>query len=155
VSERRFRDPTTWLYDLAADDVDVVCPRCAGRAIVAAQRLEGRGTLDWPRRLTCPSCAYAALWAAQTRGSVWGGPVDPFFRRPLWLRTRWRAHIVWAFNRRHLEILEGFVGADLRERGPGGRSSTMISQLPAWMKSAKNRKGLLVALGRLRRKLDP
>jgi hypothetical protein len=152
MNERRFRDPAVWLSELAADDIDVVCPRCSGRAIVATQRLAGQGILDRPRRLTCPNCAYTTRWPAQVHGSVWGRPVDPFFRRPLWLRTRWRSHIVWAFNRRHLEILEGYIAAELR--GPSAGSETMISQLPKWLKSAKNRKDLLVAMRRLRAKLE-
>jgi hypothetical protein len=35
--------------------------------------------------------------------SVWGEPVDPWFRAPLWLRGELRGHTVWAFNQRHLE----------------------------------------------------
>jgi hypothetical protein len=152
VDKRRFHGSAVWLYDLAADDIDVVCPRCSGHAIVAAQDSEARRSLEGSRRLTCPGCAYSAVWPSRERGSVWGLPVDPFFRQPLWLRTRWRAHVLWALNRRHLQLLEDFVGADLRERGPGAGNSTMISRLPLWMKSAKHRQQVLVAIGRLQRK---
>lgn len=145
-TKKTYRATTAWLYDMALNDIDVVCPRCAGHAIVTTTA-ESSG---WsaPRRLTCPSCAYTDAWPdARQRSTVWGGAVDPYFRRPLWLRTRWRGHTVWAFNRRHLTVLESFVEASIRQRSGG--PDTMVARLPRWMKSAKNRTALLGALRRL------
>ncbi|MFB9176595.1 hypothetical protein ACFFX1_00430 [Dactylosporangium sucinum] len=138
MSERRYRDPGLRLSDLAGHDIDVVCPRCSAHALVTPT----------PRRLTCRHCAYTATWRPSPRGTVWGRPVDPYFARPLWLRTRWRSHVVWALNRHHLDILRDYATATLRERGPGG-NTTMISRLPGWFKAAKRRKDMLVALSRL------
>ena len=61
---------------------------------------------------------------------------------------------LWAFNRRHLELLESYVEAKLRERhedeDQGWANTSLVSRLPAWMKSAKNREEVLKGLARLR-----
>jgi hypothetical protein len=59
---------------------------------------------------------------------------------------------LWAFNERHLEILEAYVGARIRERGEY-RGMTMLAKLPAWLKSAKNRDVILRSICRLRTSL--
>ena len=133
MSGPRFRTNDVWLSDLARLSVDVVCPRCAGPAVVRDRQ-----------RLTCTGCGYAAV--RRTTCSVWGPPVDPYFRRPLWLRTRWRGHVVWAFNREHLELLTLYVSAGLRERGPGGGNSVMLHRLPRWMTAARHRSPLTAVL---------
>lgn len=59
---------------------------------------------------------------------------------------------MWANNEEHLDYLESYVGAPLRERpdGPSGLSW----YLPAWMKAAKHRNEVLRSLARLRASLD-
>ncbi|MEW9532434.1 hypothetical protein AB0B72_28180, partial [Microbispora sp. NPDC049125] len=41
---------------------------------------------------------------------------DPFFGLHLWLQTPCCGNVLWAYNIRHLDLLEGYIGADLRER---------------------------------------
>ncbi|MEU0558137.1 hypothetical protein [Dactylosporangium sp. NPDC006015] len=151
----RFQDPQVSLYELAADDILVVCPRCGGRAVNAARPTGSRWVASWPRRLTCAACCHAAAWEPAGATSVWGGPVDPFFGGPLWLRAECcGGRVLWAFNRRHLDILGGFVGAKLRERGPGPGGLTLVARLPAWMTAAKHRAEILRAVDRLRATLE-
>ncbi|MGW4941589.1 hypothetical protein ACWEOZ_08375 [Actinoplanes sp. NPDC004185] len=89
------------------------------------------------------------------RWSCWGGPVDPYFGLPLWLRTTCcGGRTLWAFNRAHLDLLEGHLAAGLRERGTAGQGMTVLARLPAWLKSARHRGEVLSALTRLRRSLD-
>jgi hypothetical protein len=57
--------------------------------------------------LTCCACGLARE-APGTR-SVWGEPVDPWFRAPLWLRADLHGRTVWAFNHRHLEALRAYA----------------------------------------------
>jgi hypothetical protein len=149
----RFRDPATRIYDLAEQDINVVCPRCRSRAVVVPEPVEGVLVISWPRRVVCRGCGYAAVRAAH-RSSCWGGPVDPFFRLPLWLTTRCcGGRILWAFHGAHLDLIEGYVTAGLRERAtpPGGM--TLVARLPAWLKSARHRTEVVRAVGRLRASL--
>jgi hypothetical protein len=148
----RFRDPSIrGLYGLAADDIHVVCPRCQRRAVNAPRPTDDVWVPSWPRRLACPACGYAATWTAPGQGTVWGGPIDPFFRLPLWLKADCcGGHTLWAFHERHLDLLEGYVAAKLRERGAGPGGLTLVARLPAWMKSAKHRDEVLRVIGRLR-----
>ena len=151
----RFHDPAIRLSTLAADDIDVVCPRCAARAVVIAQRVDGTRVLDWPRRLVCTSCVSAASWSPKGQTSQWGGPVDPFFRLPLWLRAECcGGRMLWAFHEAHLALLEGLVAARLRERGGARNSMTLVARLPRWLKSAKNRDEVLRVITRLRESRD-
>ncbi len=156
VASQRFRDPMIRsLYELAAGDIDVVCPRCGRRAVVAPRPSGSRWVGSWPRRLTCAACGHSAAWESAGATSVWGAPVDPFFRRPLWLRAGCcGGHTLWAFNRSHLAVLEGYVGARLRERGTGPGGMTLVARLPAWMKSARHRAEILRVIARLRDTLD-
>lgn len=158
TTQGRFADPRVSLYVLAESAVQVVCPACQGRAEVAPW-LDGqpRGpySIRWPRRLVCRACGHVRNWPGDTKHTIscWGGPVDPYFRQPLWLRADCcGSQTLWAFNERHLDILERYVNARLRERGehPG---MTMLARLPAWLKSAKHRTEILRVIGRLRASL--
>jgi hypothetical protein len=80
-----------------------------------------------------------------------GGPYDPYFGLPLWLRRRCcGGRTLWAYNVAHLDLLEGYVGARLRERPVPAGSQTLLERLPGWMKAAGNRDELLAAISVLR-----
>jgi hypothetical protein len=87
---------------------------------------------------------------------LFGASVDPYFRLPVWLQAECCAHVLWAYNGRHLDLLESYVVARLRERGavavPYVRPAPMslVERLPAWLKSAKNRDEVLRSIRRLR-----
>ena len=131
----RHRDDGSTIYAFADPEVLVVCPQCEGRAQV---RGDGLG----PRRLTCLHCGLARESGPHT---VWGEPVDPWFRLPLWLQAPCVGHVVWAFNERHLGELRAYVAAQHREHGTGTTRST-FARLPAWLTSAKNREQVLTVL---------
>ena len=79
----------------------------------------------------------------------------PLLRLPLRLQTRTRHGVLFAFNARHLDWIEAFVAAGLRERrrGDGMANRSIASRLPASVKAGKNREAVLRAIGRLRRRL--
>ncbi|MDG6110362.1 hypothetical protein Daura_19350 [Dactylosporangium aurantiacum] len=148
----RFVDPAVPLYDLAAGDIAVVCQRCARRAVVAAVPVEDARPISWPRRFACGACGASASWEPRGGTTVWGAPVDPFFRLPLWLSARCcGGRVLWAFNDAHLTLLEGYVAAKSRERGPRP-GLTLVARLPGWLKQAKHRDELLRVITRLRAK---
>jgi hypothetical protein len=57
---------------------------------------------------------------------------------------------LWAYNLGHLDFIEAFVTAELRERQPDDRygwsNRSLFSRLPKWMQSAKNREQILKAI---------
>ena len=102
-------------------------------------------------RLVCTSCGYARQ--REMRGQWFDGAFDPIARQPLWLKAPCCARTLWALNAEHLAVLEGYVGAALRERAAAPSADTMIEVLPRWMKLAKHRGEVLRVIGRLKRTL--
>ncbi|KFU79885.1 hypothetical protein SAMN04489729_5323 [Amycolatopsis lurida] len=139
----RFRDPQTRIEDLADEPILVVCPRCAGRASVT------------PERLTCVGCALVRS-SGPRLPRAWNRPIDPFFREPVWLRADCcGGHTLRAFHARHLDLIERFVAAKLRERGLGDRPGmTLIARLPTWMTTAQHRDEVLRTIAKLRATLS-
>jgi len=56
-------------------------------------------------------------------------------------------------NLAHLAVLEDYLGAKVRERGPV-RGLTMMARLPAWMKAATMRPKILRGLTHLRERAE-
>ncbi|UMP03150.1 TFIIB-type zinc ribbon-containing protein [Amycolatopsis sp. EV170708-02-1] len=139
----RFRDPQDRIENLTDEPILVVCPRCSGRASVTRERL------------TCASCALVRV-PPEPDYRAWNRPVDPYFREPLWLRADCcGGNTLWAFHERHLDLLERFVAAKLRERGLGDRPGmTLVARLPAWMTAAKHRDEVLRTIAKLRATLS-
>ncbi|MFI9448833.1 TFIIB-type zinc ribbon-containing protein [Amycolatopsis sp. NPDC052450] len=139
----RFRDPQTRIDDLVDEPILVVCPRCSRRASVTSERL------------TCAGCALVRV-PPRPDHRVWGGSIDPFFREPLWLRAECcGGNTLWAFHVGHLDLIERFVAATLRERGLGDRPGlTLVARLPSWMTTAKHRAEVLRTIAKLRATLS-
>ncbi|OJF10848.1 hypothetical protein [Couchioplanes caeruleus] len=149
----RFRDPRTHLATLASGDVIVICPRCAGPAIVRPHSDGSRYSMFWPRRLTCTGCAYYDSWTSSSPW-YWEGPIDPFFQQPLWLRANCcGGKTLWAYHGEHLDLIEDYVRARQRERGPERSFTSLLEKLPAWIKAAGNRDEILRTCRQLRAKL--
>jgi hypothetical protein len=154
----RYIDDGHRLYAYA-DLLYVECPGCGERAVVVPRPglpdLRYHSELLYrPRRLSCTGCGTTREWTAERRGNALvgvqlGGPGDPFFGLPLWLQTPCRGRVLWAYNERHLDTLEAYVAAGLRERAAWPTMS-MLARLPAWIKAAGNRDDVLKAIKRLR-----
>jgi hypothetical protein len=139
----RFRDGDTWIGDFLGD-ILVECPKCGGCARDYQQ--------DRARRLSCTGCGHLAELAL--------GNLHPRYTRfdvPLWLRAPCCGEVLWAYNREHLDFIEAYVGATLREpvRNPetGWQNQGLASRLPRWMKLATHREEILRTVHRLRSKL--
>lgn len=78
-----------------------------------------------------------------------------FSRGPLWLRIPCHKNMLWILNRPHLEFMEQFIGAGLREERMEEVSSRRLSSaLPRWLLAAKNRNDVMGCLKKLRQKLE-
>ena len=125
------------------DPTLVYCPKCRSKAVVTLH--------DDEARLSCLSCGYNQAKSAEHRIFYWGAenPTDSYFGVNLWLQTDCVGKSLWAFNKRHLEYLEGFVSAKHRQRNPNNetwKNSSLASRLPKWLKLAKNREQILKAI---------
>jgi len=78
--------------------------------------------------------------------------MEPLTGLPLWLQTPCAGHVLWAWSAWHLDFIERYVSADLRERTPNINTS-LASRLPKWIKSARHRKEILKGIRRLRERL--
>lgn len=144
----RFHDTGQTIYSFDATFL-VAYPRCHRRASVVP--LPGNEPkLFAPRRLACARCGYSKDWHDLT--ICVGGPVDWYFRQPVWLQTPCCGQTIWAYNEDHLNFLEAYIKADLRERVPN-RNGSLASRLPGWMKDASNRAEVLRGIERLKQKL--
>ena len=150
----QFRDPLIRLEGLA-DEILVRCPACGECAIVLGrlgnpdyQPNRGDSRLVARRRLRCLACGLSK--DAYPPERVFGEPVDPYFQTPLWLQADCCGELLWAYNAAHLDLLESYVAARLRERGMVPGSMSLVERLPAWLKSAKNRDPILRTIQRLR-----
>jgi hypothetical protein len=154
VVSNRFRDPGLWVELVWATPVLLRCPSC-GHSAVCAPR-PGSDVPLWVRgcqpRLSCLSCGYTKDRDPDRQGYTRSRPVDPFFGADLLLQDECVGHTLWAYNVCHLDLIDEYAAASLRERANLGdsRYQTMLEKLPAWMKSAKNRAAIARSVGRMR-----
>ncbi len=143
----RFKDFETGIWDFESR-VLIRCPKCDQCAIAEAMDVN-------KMRYTCGACGMAqevppGKWV-YTKNAQGGANVS------LWLETKCCGHLLWAYNREHLEFLEAYVSALLREQrpSPDGRwhNAALASRLPKWMSSAKNREDVLKGIERLKERL--
>lgn len=148
----------------------VQCPRCGKMAKVRPtdpskeKKLASTAAAFNEKWFYCPWCRLSRVAAAC--GFSVDNCLDWAFQLPLWLQTNCRGNRFFAYNLEHLDFLESYVGAKLRERRPIQRvfedgdgipmqiNKTMASRLPRWMKLAKNRKAVLKAILQLRKKTE-
>ena len=139
---RRFSDRGDDPGSRLGPDAEVLvrCPRCGCRAMARSTTV------------TCGRCAYV-----RTDDPSWRHRVElrrdadgvAYCGLPLWLQTPCWGQVLWAYDADHLDFLERYVRASIRERQPN-RNTSLASRLPAWLKDAKHRRDVLAAIGRLR-----
>lgn len=148
----RFQDGGKYINEFG-DEFLVVCPKCEKQAkvlLIENKVLNISQLLAAPRKLVCLNCGHNAVQNKMT-ASI-GAAFDWYFRQPLWLQVPCCQNVLWAYNKRHLEFIEGYVSAKLRTRKPNVNQS-LASRLPQWIKDAKNRDEILKCVGRLKAKL--
>lgn len=101
----------------------------------------------------CPHCNFQEEWKTKTyrvkeESKLDNGLVrEMWYDLPLWFQKEFDGNIFWAYNLDHIDYLERYIKADLRERNnKGSYNGTMISRLPQFVKAAKNREKLFKIL---------
>ncbi|MEE3718420.1 hypothetical protein V2H45_16895 [Tumidithrix elongata RA019] len=160
----RFRDIGQTIYDFG-HSFWVHCPQCDRLSTVMPFSESASEAAPLPQtqthkifdrhRLSCKYCGYSKDW--QGNSVTIGGDRDWYFNLTLWLQIPCCGEILWAYNAEHLDFLENFVRAKLRERSPdpklGWQNQSLASRLPNWLQSAKNRQQILHGIAKLREKL--
>lgn len=79
--------------------------------------------------------------------------LDPYFGIDLLLQISFRNEVLWFYNLAHLEYVESYLQADIRERPRNAfnKNRTLISRLPTWIKQSKSRDDLLKRILKLKR----
>jgi hypothetical protein len=146
----RFSDNGELIYEFG-DEFLVVCPKCKSAAKVTSPETDSEKSADKlfaPRKVLCLSCLFRDTW---NKGQLSiGGNFDWYFKLPLWLQISCCGETLWAYNYRHLQFLENYVAAKLRERKKPNITRSTASRLPQWIKSAKNRDEVLKAIEKLK-----
>jgi len=114
-SQSRFLDNgdrLRWLMD----DVLVACPRCRRRAHI--KRFTDEAPRYFSFRLTCAHCGCSRdnLEGYGYRGDEIQPRSALYMGHSLWLKCSARGHCLWALNQCHLNYLEAYIAATLRER---------------------------------------
>jgi len=100
-------------------------------------------------RVQCGHCRYTGTYRGVPASPPAGAAAEELRTVKMYLTARVSGHILWVANLAHLDLLEDYLSASLRERG-WVRGMTMMARLPPWMKSATMRPKVLRALGHLR-----
>jgi hypothetical protein len=156
MAQQRFRDDGRLIGDFL-DTILVGCPQCGGRAEV--RPVPGAAIMRYssPRRLTCTTCGLTRSIDKPT--AAFGRATDPYFNLPLALQTPCAGHVVWAYNRAHLDHLLAYVEATIRERPASNPEvpappTSLLEKMPAWFGASSNRAPIAAALRRLRSTFD-
>ena len=156
--EKRFVDPGDTIYQLMSALVLVECPRC-GQCASHQPIHASKEVFDMflPRRLTCGHCGLVRDWQNTTIQRM-GNSIparDDYFHEILWVRGMCHSKEIWAYNWRHLDLIEKYVSAthrvQLQDQDRGWANRTFLNRLPKWIASAKNRDEVLRTIERIRR----
>jgi hypothetical protein len=133
----RFRDKGESVYTFYDHRV-MACP-CCGKPVDLV--------ID---SIACWQCGYNKEFS--TYGTSHFRALDTKLHLEFYLAIPCCGHTLWAANVNHLDFLEAYVGATLRERMPN-KNTSMASRLPEWIRDDKNRDQILKCILKLRQKL--
>ena len=113
------------------------------------------------QRVRCPYCRENVIGDVVACGKqyiVFKGirdAQDPYFHYPLYFQAGYRGKRIWALNREHLQYLIDYLSAGIRTvpydfYETCGTMRSQSDMLPTFMKTAKNREGIVKLLVKLR-----
>jgi len=115
------------------------CQSCGKELAAPAQRANA-ANLPRDITLTCAGCGHDSGFTPVWRPTYSSHDArDPAFGCELYLQKTLRDGTLFVFNASHAEALLQFVSADLREFKAEHGWHSYFTNLPAWIKAAKNR----------------
>ena len=145
MSLNRFQDENLIASDFYKE-VLVVCPSCTKKAtaIVDFDTCEAK--------LFCSHCGCNKKSTTKFReNSNLITAAHIYFNAELWLLTSFKNDFFYAYNNSHLEYLERYISAALREH-KDRTHFTILEKLPKFYHEAKNRESLLKIIAKLKNK---
>jgi hypothetical protein len=124
-----------------------ICARCASDLGIKVLAAHPKPNL----RANCTVCGHSQVYPAlyQPIYADNHNAIDPYLGLKLYLQQVFDNNILWAYNLEHLEYLEKYIRAKLREAPFGGKQA-LYWKLPQFIKSAKNREKLLKIIQRMK-----
>jgi predicted RNA-binding Zn-ribbon protein involved in translation (DUF1610 family) len=149
MTTERFIDKNFRLSDFE-NEVWVVCPSCYKQAISTINETEKKA------RLFCTHCGFNKTCSTQIAYEkrkilIVQQAAYLFFDAKIWFSMPYKKYLFWAYNPSHLNYLEQYIGAKLREN-KGRTHFTLLEKLPKFYHEAKNREGLLKIISILKMK---
>jgi transposase-like protein len=142
------------LYNDVVGKARELCPTCGYQWLEANIKAKATSQLKKTTSIDCPGCKQQAIiklhWENDQDELYGNSPIDPFFGFPLWLQIECCNNVLWVYNEKHLADLQAYVAAKIRYRANRGKWS-MITRLPQWIISAKNRETILKCLEKIER----
>jgi hypothetical protein len=140
----RFQDENLLLSDFY-QEVAVVCPTCAKKAI-AKVNFETKTA-----RLFCLHCGCNKETTTAIKYGTINTAANQYFQAELWLQAPFKNDVFWAYNDKHLDYLERYISATIREH-KDRTGFTLLEKLPKFYHEAKNRESLLKIIAKLKSK---
>lgn len=148
MKTERFNDENKRLTDFRTE-VLVVCPTCRRQAEAIVDYASKKS------RLQCVFCGYNKEKSTEARLFGFKGHIEVaahvYFSAELWLVHTFKGDFVWAYNYAHLDYLESYISAKLREHKERSHF-TLLEKLPKFYHEAKNRTALLKLIDKMRRR---
>lgn len=148
MKTERFNDQNKRLTDFRTE-VLVVCPTCRRQAVASVDYTNKKS------RLQCISCGYNKEKTTETRVFGIKGHIEVaahiYFSAELRLVHTFKDDVFWAYNYAHLDYLESYISAKLREHKDRSHF-TLLEKLPKFYHDAKNRSALLKLIDKMRKR---
>ena len=149
MSQGRFQDENKTISEFRTD-VLVVCSKCEKKAFAKVNYEDNSA------RLFCENCGYNKQKTTEVsvfghRGN-WQLSANSYFDAELWLKVPFKNDVFFAYNLSHLEYLEKYISANLREHKDRSHF-TLLEKLPRFYHEAKNREALLKLIMKLKNKI--
>ena len=103
--------------------------------------------------VSCETCKNENLYEINWEKHLKNHPNDPYFGMDLWLQTAIKSNILWVYNLEHLDFLKDYVASKLREDNFRNKYS-LITNLPQWIKDAKNRELIVKKLAKMKSEIN-
>lgn len=140
----RFQDQNLRLTDFQ-QEIWVFCPNCSKKAITSVNFEMQKA------RLLCANCGYNKEAKTNTNQQEnWQMAAHLYFDAKLWLQMPFKSETFWAYNSAHLDYLQQYISANLREH-TDRTHFTLLEKLPKFYHEAKNREALLKIIGKLKK----